>query len=241
MAKVKYGSTVAQLSGSIGGTVYARNRGGAYIRNKTAPIQPNSGLQSGSKTIFAAAVNTWTNTLSNSERTAWNAYASAVPYTDVFGDTRYYSGQQRYIQLYIALTNSGGNPASAASAPTTMTEAENVLSTSITVNQGAKTADLSAVLAATLTPIDITVGDMLLFHVGTSITQATNYFNGPYRYTGKATYASGGSFPVITFTDPYARTMAAGLVVPVMWRVLKADNRLSGVARKIVTLGACSA
>lgn len=241
MAKVKYGSTVAQLSGSIGGTVFARNRGGAYIRNKTAPVQPNSGLQADAKTVFAAAVNTWTNTLTSAERTAWNAYASAVPYTDIFGDTRYYSGQQRYIQCYVALVNSGGTASAAATAPTTMTEAENVLSTSITMEQGAATADLTAIIPTALAPADVAAGDILLVHVGTSITQATNYFNGPYRYAAKGTFVSGSAFPDITLTDPYGRTMAAGLVVPVMWRVLKADNRLSGTARKIVTLGAYTA
>lgn len=241
MAKVKYGSTVAQLSGSVGGVVYARNRGGAYIRNKTAPIQPNSGLQAGAKTVFAAAVNSWTNTLSASERAAWNGYASAVPYTDIFGDTRYYSGQQRYIQCYVALVNSGGTAANAAVAPTVYTEAENVLSTSIVLKQGAATANSTAELVAPAAPADVAAGDLLLVHFGSGVTQATNYFNGPYRYAAKSTFVSGATFPAATITDPYGRTLSAGGVVPVYWRILKADNRISSAARKIVTLAAYSA
>ena len=241
MAKVKYGSTVAQLSGSIGGVVYARNRGGAYIRNKTAPVQPNSVLQSESKTLFAAAVNTWTNVLAASEREGWNSYAASVSYTDVFGDTRYYSGQQRYVQCFIALTNSGGNATLAATAPTIMTEAENVLSSSMAMEQGAAVADDTAVLPAVTAPLDVDVGDILLVHFGTTITQATNYFKGPYRFAAKATYATGKAFPDVTITDPYMRTLSSGTVVPIFWRVLKKDNRISSTARKIVTLGAYSA
>jgi hypothetical protein len=238
MALVKYGATVAQISGSVGGVVFARNRGGAYIRNKTAPVQPGTALQLAARTIFGSAVNTWTNILDSTQREAWNTYASAVPYTDIFGETRYYSGQQRYIQCFTALVNHGGTPSAAATAPTVYTEAENVISTNMVITQGAAVADSTFVLAAATTPQDVAADDVLMFHTGGPMTQAASYFNGPYRYTGKSTYVSGATYPAANLTDPYARVIASGNKLPVFWRILKADNRISSASRAILTVGA---
>ncbi len=238
MALVKFGATVAQISGSIGGTVFARNKGGAYARNKTAPVQPNSTLQVGARTVFQAAVRSWTNTLTAGQRDAWNAYASAVTYTDIFGETRYYSGQQRYIQCYCALVNCGGTPTAAAVAPSIYTAATNVTLASLSLTQGAATADATVKITNSASPADAAVGDKLLIHFGGPVTLAANYFNGPYRYVTEATWASGASYPAVTGTDPWARTLASGTRLPIFWRVLKADNRISSAARGIFTLGA---
>jgi len=238
MALVKYGATVSQLSGSVGGIVYARNKGGAYIRTRTSPTQPNSTLQVAARTLFSAAVNTWTNILTPEERTQWNGYASAIPYTDVFGETRYYSGQQRYVQCYVALVNSGGSPAAAAIAPAVFTAAEAISSDAITVNQGAVAAGTTVSVVNTTGPLDVAAGDKLLIHIGGPITAAKNYFNGPWRYAASGVYVSGGNYPDILATDPWARSLASGSPLALYWRVLKADNRISSVARKIVTLGA---
>lgn len=238
MALVKYGATVSQLSGSIGGIVYARNKGGAYIRTRTSPTQPNSELQVGARTLFSGAVNTWTNVLTPGERTAWNAYASAIPYTDVFGETRYYSGQQRYVQCYVALVNCGGTPVTAATAPSIFTAAEIVGSDALAVNQGATVANSTVSIVNSTGPSDVAAGDKLLIHIGGPITAAKNYFNGPWRYAASGVYATGGKYPDIVATDPWARTLAVGGRLAIYWRVLKADNRISNVARKIVTIGA---
>lgn len=238
MALIKFGGGIAQISGSIGGIVYARNKGGAYARNKTAPVQPNSTRQVSARTVFQAAVRAWTTILTGGERNAWNAYASAVTYTDVFGETRYYSGQQRYIQCYCALVNCGGTATAAATAPHVYTAATNVTLQSLALKQGATVADSTVAITNDEAPGDVAVGDKLLINIGGPITPAKTYFNGPYRYAAVGTYASGNKYPVITATDPWARTLASGAFLPISWRVLKADNRISSAARGIFVLGA---
>lgn len=238
MALVKYGSAITQLSGSVGGVTYARNKGGAYLRARTSPTQPNSALQTGARTLFSAAVNTWTNTLTSAERLAWSSYAAAVPYTNIFGETRYYTGQQRYVQCYIARVNAGGLVTAAATAPTTYTEAASVSFLTMSMTAGAATPGNTALVKNSAGPADIVAGDSLLIHFGSAITQAKEYFNGPWRYAGKSTYATGTFYPNATLTDPYGRTITEDMRVPVYYRVLKADNRISSEARGILTVGA---
>jgi hypothetical protein len=238
MAKVKFGSGVAEIRGSIGGTVYARNAGGAYIRSRTSPIHPGSPLQNAAKALFANAVNIWTNTLSSVQRYMWNAYASAVPYTDVFGATRYYSGQQRFVQSYIALVNSGGTGSAAYTAPTVYTEASPIVPGVMSLTQGAASPDTTGLFAAATAPADVEVDDVVLIYFGNAVTGATTYFDGPYRYAGKTTYVSGTDYPEILLTDPWGRSMAEDQIVPVKTRVLKADMRMSPETKKFVTVGA---
>ncbi|MGD8374486.1 MAG: hypothetical protein PVI21_06550 [Candidatus Woesebacteria bacterium] len=238
MAKVKFGSGVSEIRGSIGGTVYARNAGGAYIRNRTSPIHPGSPLQNAAKALFANAVNIWTNTLSYTQRSMWNAYASAVPYTDVFGATRYYSGQQRFVQSYIALVNSGGTGSAAYTAPVTYTEASPIVPAAITMTQGATPADTTGLFGEAYAPADVEVDDVILIYFGNAVTPATTFFDGPYRYAGKTTYASGTTYPEVLLTDPWGREMAEDAIVPVKTRILKADMRMSPETKKFVSLGA---
>lgn len=241
MAKVKFGSAVSEVRGSIGGVTFARNAGGAYMRSRITPIQRNTSRQAQSKSIFSAAVNTWTNLLTGFEREGWDAYASAVPYTDVFGMSRNYSGQQSYVRCYIASVNAGVEVATIANAPTTYTEAEGITAATLTAAQGAATADETISFVNTLSPSDAEAGDLLLLYVGSPVTAATNYFKGPYRYAGKAAFVSGTAYPTAEITDPWERECAEGLLLPIQWRIVKADNRMSPVSQSIVTLGAFAA
>ncbi|GAH13494.1 unnamed protein product, partial [marine sediment metagenome] len=45
MSLVKYGGGIVQMSGSIAGNTFARNRYGNYVRARTKPINPNSDRQ----------------------------------------------------------------------------------------------------------------------------------------------------------------------------------------------------
>jgi hypothetical protein len=241
MAKMKMGSIVTDIRGSIAGVTFARNRGGAYSRGRTSPVQPNSVRQAAMKGIFAAAINSWTNLLDAGQRAMWDAYAASVPYTDIFGETRYYSGQNRYAQAYIAGVNAGRSVASIAGAPTTYTAAEGVVISRITVEQGATEASTLANVVNSLAPSDAEAGDILLISFGKPITSATNYFKGPYRHAGISTFVSGTAYPEAGLTDPYGRTISEGMVLPIMCRILKADNRISPSSRTIVTVAAYSA
>lgn len=106
MAKVKLGQMVAQASGSVGGTVFSHNRFGAYIRNRSIPVQPESGYQLARRNDLATASAEWSLKLAPI-RKAWKVWAENNPITDSLGDQRILDGHQAYTMLATRLFGQG--------------------------------------------------------------------------------------------------------------------------------------
>lgn len=98
MALIRFGGGVVQMSGSIAGDTFARNRYGNYSRARTKPINPNTALQQRARAAVAALVERWAETLSVANRTAWALYASNVAMLNKLGETIHLSGFNHYIR-----------------------------------------------------------------------------------------------------------------------------------------------
>jgi len=98
MAIMTPGPTVAALSGSIGGSVYSRNRGGAYIRNRAIPVDPNTTAQQSRRAILASQSQGWADR-TDAERAAWRNWAVQNPITNALGNSILLSGHQAYVKL----------------------------------------------------------------------------------------------------------------------------------------------
>ncbi len=98
MAKIKLGPMAAQISGSIAGTVFSRNRGGTYIRNRAIPTDPNTSAQQNVRAILASQSQSWAD-LTDAQRAAWENWASQNPVIDVLGASILLSGHQAFVQL----------------------------------------------------------------------------------------------------------------------------------------------
>lgn len=98
MALVKFGVGIVQASGSIAGTVFARNRSGNYMRARTVPVNPNTSLQQRARAAMAFLVEYWAETLTNVERIAWNLYASNVAMLNKLGETIHNTGFNHFIR-----------------------------------------------------------------------------------------------------------------------------------------------
>jgi len=105
MALVKL-STASQMSGKIGGNVYAANRYGSYVRKWSKPINPQTNAQVAIRSRLSAANDAWFN-LSSDQQSAWNTYAAAIPWTNRLGDTIYLTGKSMFTRTYIARANAG--------------------------------------------------------------------------------------------------------------------------------------
>jgi len=88
------------VTGSQGHSTYSRNRYGAYKRNRVKPINPTSAAQTLNRNAFRAAVDAWTNDLSNVQRAAWDAWALATPWLNKAGQTTHLTGQAAFIRKY---------------------------------------------------------------------------------------------------------------------------------------------
>ena len=100
------------VSGSVGYTTHARNRAGAYTRNRTKPVNPNSTRQTTVRSGFAAAVDAWTNTLTDTQRAEWNLYAANVPWLNKAGQSMRMTGQNAFIRFYSFYQSCGLVPTS---------------------------------------------------------------------------------------------------------------------------------
>lgn len=106
LAKVKFGALITEMRGKVGGTVISRNRGGAYIKNKVTPLNPNTSFQQVVKARLASLSQGWRG-LTEAQRVAWCAIVDLYARTDIFGDLRNPSGQQLYVRVNSNLENAG--------------------------------------------------------------------------------------------------------------------------------------
>lgn len=76
----------SELRGSINGTVFSRNRYGAYARNRTNPVNPNTVSQQVARAALANTAQQWRE-LTDGERLLWKNYADASPVTNRLGES----------------------------------------------------------------------------------------------------------------------------------------------------------
>lgn len=96
MALVKYGGGVASMSGKLGGSVAARNRAGAYMRNWAKPTNTPTAIQTARRAQFQTVSAGWT-ALDDTNRDAWNAWASGLTMLNRQGDSYVPTGRQMYM------------------------------------------------------------------------------------------------------------------------------------------------
>jgi hypothetical protein len=94
-----------QVSGSIGGTTYARNRFGAYKRSRSVPVNPSSDRQVLARNRLDSLAVAWSNTLTAAQRDGWNAYAAVVPWLNALGQSVFITGFNHYVRSNSARLN----------------------------------------------------------------------------------------------------------------------------------------
>lgn len=106
MAKIKFGMMMTDASGKLGGQVFAKNRGGSYVRTKATPLNPQTSSQMTIRGIFASISSAWSS-LTESSRLSFNNFVADYARTDIFGDLRNPSGKALFQRLNqnLVLTN----------------------------------------------------------------------------------------------------------------------------------------
>lgn len=98
MAKIKFGMMMTDARNKLGGQVFSKNRGGAYIRTKVTPANAQTSFQTAVRAILAYLASSF-RTLTANQILAWNSAVSDFTSTDIFGDVKTPSGEQLYIRL----------------------------------------------------------------------------------------------------------------------------------------------
>lgn len=156
MAKVKFSALISEMRNKLNGSVFSRNRGGAYLRNKVTPLNPQTAAQVEARSLLATFSQAW-RALTQVQRDAWNSAVSNWTTTDVFGDSVKPTGATLFIRLNINIANAGGtvitsppSPVGVASLVTLSVLASEVSGqVQITFTEAAVPADEALVLEAT--------------------------------------------------------------------------------------------
>jgi len=221
MALIKFGGGIVQMSGSIAGTTFARNRYGNYARARTKPVNPNTANQQVIRGLMATLTTAWSQTLTAAQRTAWNLYASSVSMKNRLGEAVNLTGFNHYLRSNIAIVQAGGTqvddgptvfelPAKDSTFAVTISEATQKISA---------TFDDAADWASE-------VGAHLILSSGQPQNAQRNFFAGPYRLAGKVDGAAEApSSPDATLDVSFVCTELQRVWVKA--RIARADGRLS--------------
>jgi hypothetical protein len=216
---------LTQMSGSMGGMTGSHNSAGMYLRGRGLVTNPNTEYQQYARNALATLVTAWGQTLTQTQRDAWNTYAANTPTTGKLGDPLLLSGQQMYIRCNAPRLNAGEPRVD--DGPTTFGMA-NLTSPSISA------AASGSVVAVSFDNGDdwATVDDgALLVQLSRQMAPTINFFKGPFRYAGEV---QGDTMTPPTSPanvgSPFGDVFTAGNKVVARIVASNADGRLSPVA-----------
>jgi len=106
MAIFTPGPTVGAVSGSIGGTTYSHNRGGAYMRVRRIPTKSFTAYAMFVKATMASVSRLWAG-LDANEQQAWRVWAQNNPITNRLGNQVTLAGHMAFMQLNNRLVQAG--------------------------------------------------------------------------------------------------------------------------------------
>ena len=139
MAKIKLGSTLADIRGKINGHVFSKNRAGNYIKTKTSPINRNTSAQAIVRAFFSTLTKAWKG-LTAAQRASWNSAVNNFKRINSLADDVILTGHQLYISINRRIQTIGGSTISDAPFPETVAP---VATASVAAAAGAATMDLA--------------------------------------------------------------------------------------------------
>lgn len=166
-----------QISGSIGGMTGAHNQGGLYLRARSIPVNPQSAQQIAVRNGMTLAMQAWSQTLTDTQRLAWDQYADGSPLVNSLGDQIKVSGVNMFVRSYVPANQAGITPPEDAPPIYGLP------------------AFTAPTLAGNIGDVDVTFGGddiwvssdngYMLVYLSRPVAPSIKYFKGPYRYAGK--------------------------------------------------------
>lgn len=221
MASIRGPYGGAEVRGSIANVTFSRNGSGAYIRNRSVPVNPKTPEQELVRVALSGSSNDWNVTLTAAERTAWDAYAAATPLPNRFGDPVATSGRQMYLRQAVARIAFGLTALAAAPVTPGVAPAPDYTLDGSTTNG----------VRVLLNSPTLTTGDLGVFRVGVAVNPARNFYAAPYTFA--AAYLTSTTPPLSLIA---AASVAVGQRYFVEGRIFLADGKVSSVVRDFVDI-----
>jgi len=216
--KMKFGAIVVDGRNKIGGHVASKNRGGAYLRTKVTPVNPQTAAQSGVRNSFTENSQAWRG-LTQSQRDSFNAAVSDFQKTDIFGDRRNPSGFNLFMELNQNLANIGVAPITAAPLALAV---EAVGSLSVTAAAG------TPALSVVFTPTPVPAGHTLVIEATPQVGAGKTFVKNLFRKVAQV--APAGTSPenmLSAYTAKFGSLVAGQKIVVRAKMVLNATGQTS--------------
>jgi hypothetical protein len=225
MSLVKYGGGIIQMSGSIAGNTFGRNRYGNYVRAKTKPVNPRTQLQTDIREAVQVLTARWANTVTSAQRTAWNLYADSVSMKNKLGEVIKLSGFNHYIRSNVQPLRAGLTPIDAGPTQFELPETD----ATFAVTMSLATQQMTVTFDDTM-PWCTEAGGRMFIEQGQPQNPQRNFFGGPWKYAGVLSGVDPGGIasPQVA---PVVFAVALGQHVWIYARILRADGRLSEIFR----------
>jgi len=232
MALVTYAGGIGQMSGKLGGIIYARNSGGNYARVHRVPVNPNTALQQAVRSSLAELTVAWSSTLSAANRTAWNLYASSVTVLNRLGEAINISGFNHFIRSNTEFLNR--LDAITVAGPVIFEIPEQDPTLAITATEAGQTISISFNNALDWANES---GGVMFIYQGSPQNGQRNFFGGPWRYIGRI-LGDDAVPPASPNVMPVDFAIAEGQRQWIKVRIRRLDGRLSEPFRAEIEVGA---
>lgn len=201
MAKIQLGAFVTDIRNKVGGSVFSKNRAGAYVRNKVTPVNPSTVAQGNSRSRFTGFSQGWRG-LTSGQQSQWRDATSSFPKTDQFGNIYYLSGAQLYQSLNNSLKVVG---ASAITAPPVPSSVEAVTSATLTMTKGTPSASLA------FAPSPVPANTAFMIYATPGVSPGVSFVKNQYRLIGVISSADTTPEDILSaYTAKYGLVPAAG-------------------------------
>lgn len=175
---IKLGDIVGTASGSLRSNTYSHNRFGAYVRNRTIPVNPNSPRQSTVRTLMQLLTTLWGGTLTAEQRAQWSTYGDNVEVINRLGDSVKLTGLNHYVRSNLPRLVAGLPRVDNGPVIFSLPETDETASASYTADD----QKVAVAFDDTLDYLDVDDAGLLVY-TGSPVNPSINFFGGPFRFT----------------------------------------------------------
>lgn len=213
--KIKFGAIVTDGRGKIGGHVASKNRGGAYMRTKVTPSNPNTSAQVEARSLLSSLSQSF-RSLTSEQILSWNNAVKDWSSTDIFGDIKNPTGLNLFVKINTNLSNVGlavlNAPPAKMEMPATL-----ITGATISVADGSLSIDFSDASAD---------GTNVLVRATPVVSNGVSFVKSEYRVIGNRLVDGTGLASDIIYSDKFG-TPAIGSKIFVSIQYVLASGQKS--------------
>lgn len=215
--KLKWGALVVDGRAKIGGHVASKNRGGAYLRTKVTPVNPQTTSQSAVRSIFTAVAQAWRD-LTAAQRASFNAAVENFKRTDVFGDLKTPSGSQLHQRLNINLVNIGEPVITEAPLPIAVPSMDTLSATA---------AAAVPALSVVFTPTPIPANSVAVVEATAQLSPGRYFVKNQFRKIGQIAAAGTSPFNALAAYTAKFGTLVEGQKIGIRVKIVDMSTGLT--------------